>query len=75
VKVDRLVEFKLLKAWNDLKKERKQNGFASTRLNIAVKVKESVEKEVCDFYIYFRIKKNLKKKFRMKLLNWKKYTN
>jgi hypothetical protein len=49
VKVDRLVEFKLLKAWNELKKERKQNGFASTRLKVVVKVKESVEKEVCDF--------------------------
>lgn len=40
MKMDRLLEYKILKAWNDLKKERKVNGFASTKLHVHVKIKE-----------------------------------
>jgi hypothetical protein len=45
MKMDRLLEYKILKAWNDLKKERKVNGFSSTKLHVHVKVKEMAIEE------------------------------
>jgi hypothetical protein len=46
MKFSRLLEYKILKGWNSLKKIRKQNEFASTRLNLVIKVKEMDEDTV-----------------------------
>jgi hypothetical protein len=46
MKTDRLLEYQILKLWSDIKKERKNVGFSSTKLNLAVKIKQSFKDNV-----------------------------
>ena len=46
MKTDRLLEYQILKQWNELKRERKTAGFTSTNLRISVKMKETSKKDV-----------------------------
>ena len=46
MRVDRMLEYRILKSWSELKKLRKHFGYISTRVHLSVRIKETDRNQV-----------------------------